>query len=296
MIFEVEPGRIWGIDSGLGHERCTAVYVLRAAAGWVLIDCSAAACSPRVLAGLAEIGVDALVGILPTHVHLDHAGGAGVISAQFPGAKVIAHPRAARHLANPSRLVAGAREVWGAERFAALYGETLPVPEDRLVVAEDGDEYFGLRFFDAPGHARHHYMVWDETSGTLFAGDAFGLAYEGGVSYPSSSPVQFDPDAARATIRQIVDLKPERVAIAHFGVLQDVAARAEQLIEMLDEFEAVARRYEREPDRVPRIREALRELHPPNANRERYETDIEINADGLDFWLRSQSAGYSKSS
>lgn len=284
MIFEVEPGRIWGIDSGLGHPLCTAVYLVRTADGDVLVDCSAGLCFETVMAGLVEVGAN-LVGICPTHVHLDHAGGCGHLVQAFPDAKVVAHPRAARHLADPSKLIAGAREVWGEERFAQMYGDTIPVWEDQIVVANHGDVHWGLQFFDAPGHARHHYMVWDEASRTVFAGDSFGLSYEGGISYPSSSPVQFDPGAARDTVRHILSLNPKQVAITHFGAFADVAERGAQMLHMLDEFENLALRLQKETDRKQKIMTALRELHPPNENRLRYETDIEINSSGLDFWL-----------
>lgn len=294
MTFEAVPGFATGLDSGLPFPECTAVYLLRSGSTAVLVDTSAASRFETLQVRLRELGVTKLDAILPTHVHLDHAGGVGHFARAYPEAVVIGHPRAVRHLVDPARLVAGARAVWGAERYDELYGDMLPTPEAGVREVADGECLsFGemeLQFFDAPGHARHHYIVWHAETRTVFAGDAFGLSYAGGMSYPSSSPVQFDPEAALRTVDLIESLDPMRVAIAHYGVLLDIPERSQQMRSLIRDFVNIALANEQNENRESAIRDALRELHPPHPNRERYEIDIEINAQGLCYWLDHREA------
>lgn len=289
MNFEVVAGRIWGIDSGFGGAKRAAVYVVRNEFGWHLIDCAAASSVDCILRELEVLEVDRLASIMPTHVHLDHAGGAGELAAEFPKARVVAHPRAARHLVDPAMLIDGTRQVWGAKRFAALYGNTIAVPADRVDVVQDGDAAFGLEFFDAPGHARHHYIVWDAATQTVFAGDAFGIAYEGGPSFPSTSPVQFDPVATLATYEKIARLDPERICIAHFGVVTDLDKRRGELQNFLAQFLELA-------ERQPTSTEDLLSLLAGDERTEWYRIDAELNAAGLNHWLATRNPVYSETS
>jgi glyoxylase-like metal-dependent hydrolase (beta-lactamase superfamily II) len=147
---------------------------------------------------------------MPTHVHLDHAGGAGALLARCPQATLVAHPRGARHLIDPERLIAGAKAVYGEDSFTRMYGEIVPAPAARVREATDGSRWtLGRRELlvrDTPGHARHHFCVWDETSRGWFTGDTFGIGYRelycGGEPFliPTTTPVQFEPDALLASI------------------------------------------------------------------------------------------------
>jgi glyoxylase-like metal-dependent hydrolase (beta-lactamase superfamily II) len=206
----------------------TSAY-LYAGDATILIETGSALSHERIVAALGELqrtpaDLDA---VIVTHVHLDHAGGAGTLARVAPQAEFLAHPRAARHLADPSRLLAGARTVYG-ERLTELFGDVLPVASDRVTVQEDGTERrFGplhLRFHDTPGHARHHMSIEDVERRALFSGDALGIRYVREFTgwdfefiFPSTSPADFDPLAMRSTIARIARLGLETVYHTHFG-------------------------------------------------------------------------------
>ena len=186
-----------------------------------------------------------------THIHLDHSGGTAELLKHCPNATVLCHPRAARHIIDPSRLVASARPIYGEEEFDRLYGDIEPVDEGRVQIIEDAEVVdFGSRtltFYDSPGHARHHHVIHDSGTNTIFAGDAFGTAYrqlQGGtkpfMNYVCAPP-EFDPEAARNTIQRIVDLGADRIYTTHFGPSPDIQYGAEQQSRSLDAFEALAK-------------------------------------------------------
>jgi glyoxylase-like metal-dependent hydrolase (beta-lactamase superfamily II) len=194
-----------------------------------LIETGSAASHETLLAGLARLGVkpEDLAHIVVTHVHLDHAGGAGHMMEKATNAVLSVHPRGARHMANPERLWAGATQVYG-DRVSQLFGSIKPVDEGRIAIRNHGDTLrIGSRtltFFDSPGHAKHHFTVLDDVSNALYAGDAVGIRYVTGFTgwpfewvMPSTSPVDFDPVAVERTI-QFLDTVPfDWVYHAHFG-------------------------------------------------------------------------------
>src|SRR5512138_3241421 len=163
---EVAPGVVL-VDTGYVRPRLAAAYLVRGRDSAAVVETGAASAVPRILAALAAQGLSPadVSHVVVTHVHLDHAGGAGALLRELPRARLVVHPRGARHLVDPSKLVAGTIEVYGEARFRALYGELVPVPAERVVEAPDGFtvELGGrrLRILDAPGHAKHHFVVWD---------------------------------------------------------------------------------------------------------------------------------------
>ena len=170
---------------------------------------------PRLLAALEAHGLDrdAVDYVIPTHVHLDHAGGAGLLMQELPKAKLVIHPRGARHMIDPSVLMEGVRAVYGKEVAARDYGELVPVPAERVVTTSDGMviELGGrpLRFMDTPGHARHHHCIWDEASRGWFTGDTFGIVYpelalRGPYIVPATAPVQFDQQALHESVARLL--------------------------------------------------------------------------------------------
>ncbi|WP_028784955.1 MBL fold metallo-hydrolase [Thalassobacillus devorans] len=184
---------------------------------------------PYVLEGLKELHIDPedIRYIIVTHIHLDHAGGAGLLLKECPNAEVVVHPRGKRHLADPSRLIAGARDVYG-DKFDELFDPIVPIPGDRLLVKEDGETLeigpdCTLTFYDSPGHAKHHFSIHDSKSNGIFTGDTVGVRYhqtqdKGLIFYlPSTSPNQFDPDAMRASIDRFRKMDVERIYFGHFG-------------------------------------------------------------------------------
>jgi glyoxylase-like metal-dependent hydrolase (beta-lactamase superfamily II) len=215
------PG-IVTIDTRMGGiEGATAAYLVTGVRP-ALVDTGPQTSAATVLAALAGAGLGPgdLAWLVLTHVHLDHAGAVGDLAEAFPDATVVVHPRGARHVRDPARLVAGSMEVY--RDLGPLYGGMRPVPESRVLAADDGARVpLGgsrhLLVVDAPGHAHHHMALLDETTGTLFAGDALGVRFPGSGLYPAVPPPQFDRDATLATLERLRRLGAERVLLGHYG-------------------------------------------------------------------------------
>ncbi|WP_010529226.1 MBL fold metallo-hydrolase [Lentibacillus jeotgali] len=184
--------------------------------------------------------------IIVTHVHLDHAGGAGLLLKECPNATVVVHPKGARHLVNPKKLAAGARGVYG-DSFTDLFDPIVPVPEDRLIEKGEGatltiGEKCTLEFLDTPGHARHHFSIYDPVTNGLFTGDTVGIRYkqliDEGIDFflPSTSPNHFDPNAMHASIDRIRNMNLKRIYYGHFGMTENVNQALDQVSEWLDIF------------------------------------------------------------
>ncbi len=248
--------------------------------------------------------------IIVTHVHLDHAGGAGIMARKLPEAKVYVHPKGARHLIDPSRLIAGAKAVYG-ERFDDFFGEVLPVPEKRVHTPEDGvtlDLGDGriLTFIHAPGHARHHFVLHDPLSRGVFSGDALGVRFSAlsellGRDFilPSTPPSDFDPALSVETMKRVSEFGVENIYFTHFGKAAGAGAVISRNIELTGVFEAVGRRVLASGGRPGDIKEALWKLVMSKlegygiADREHpalrflaFET--ELNAAGITHFLKKQ--------
>ncbi len=280
---------VFQIDTGFFRPSCTAAYALQHAGELLLFDTGVASTCDTVSSALAEIGGDVRY-IVVSHVHLDHAGGAGVLMERFPTAELVVHPRGARHMADPSVLESSSRQVYGDEVFDRLYGSPSPIPVERMTEAPDGFEldWNGrtLKFLDAPGHAKHHLVMWDSASRSVFAGDAFGLSYPGDrtLPFPTTSPTQFDPDAMRATIEKILALDPERVLVGHFGVVKNISDHAARVLEQMEACVRIAEAVPPGPDRAQRIEKDIAKLQS-EPFREDYAFDFKLNAMGLGHWL-----------
>jgi glyoxylase-like metal-dependent hydrolase (beta-lactamase superfamily II) len=302
------------VDTRYVRRHLAAAYLVLGRRSAAVVETGASSSVRHLLAALDAHGVDRedVSHVVVTHVHLDHAGGAGALLRELPRAKVVVHPRGARHLVDPSKLVAGSIAVYGERRFRELYGEVVPVPADRVVEAGDGFAIdLGarpLRFLDAPGHAKHHFVVLDEDSRGFFTGDTFGISYRetdvGGrpFVFPTTTPVQLDPPALHATVDRMLAERPERMFLTHYGMLAgDVPAYAAQLHRALDEHV----RHAREAPGTGRARHAalVKALegqllaglaaHGSPLSREDalalFETDLELNAQGLEVWLDAQA-------
>jgi len=294
-----------------GRPDQTAAHILIEKGRAAVIDTATAHAAPRILAALAARGVSAaqVDYVVLTHVHLDHAGGAGTLMARCPNARLTVHPRGARHMIDPSRLMAATVEIYGAEATQRVYGEVVPVPAQRVIETAEGARLTlagrVLEFLDAPGHARHHVVVRDTRSAHLFAGDSFGLSYraldrDGRPSvFPTTSPSQFDPRALHATLARMVALAPEAVYVAHFGQVRDVARLGADLHRLIDAHVALAERCrDAGPARHDRLKAGIAELVREEALRQGWRLDadalmqlfaidIELNAQGLAAWLDS---------
>jgi glyoxylase-like metal-dependent hydrolase (beta-lactamase superfamily II) len=296
------------VDSGYQRPGLAAVYLVIEGGRAAVIDTGTANSTPNVLHSLEHHGVspESVDYVMPTHVHLDHAGGSGILAGTFANASIVVHPRGVRHLVDPTRLIESATAVYGESEFERLFGMLTPVPEDRITVAEDGMVLDlngrGLRILDTPGHARHHYSVYDERSRGFFTGDTFGLSYpevEGGETafvFPTTTPVQFDPTAWDRTLDRFLTFPAERMYLTHFGRVEEVGRLVEDLRRRIGDHAEIARSAREAHDRHQRILNDLKdylvsELRDCDSatNPERalsvYGMDLELNAQGLDVWL-----------
>lgn len=296
------------IDTGFVRPRFDAAYLVVENGRGAFIDCGTNFAVPRMLAALDEAGISAaeVDWLILTHVHLDHAGGAGELIARLPNAKLVVHPRGARHMIDPSVLWAGASAVYGEAVMEQTYGRLRPIAADRVIEAPDGHvvELAGrpLRCIDTPGHARHHLTVYDERANACFTGDVFGLSYRdfdtanGPFILPTTSPVQFDPPALHASIERLLALQPAAMYLTHYGRVEDVERLAADLHVQIDAMVDLARAVHGKPDRHAVLMESLTDLyaaraaahgwcHGREALRQLLGMDIELNAQGLEVWL-----------
>ncbi len=234
----------------LDRARFAAAYLLVDGDEAAFVDNNTNRAVPRLLDALGEAGLEPaqVRYLIVTHVHLDHAGGTSAMSEACPNATVIAHPRAARHIIDPDKLIASASAVYGEETFRRLYGQIEPVEAGRVQEMADEETLdLGsrtLKFLHTRGHANHHFCIADESSGAVFTGDAFGLHYpdlqhRGTFAFPSTSPTDFDGALAREAIRRLVDLSPDVVYPTHFGAVTDIEESARQMIRHLEFAESV---------------------------------------------------------
>ena len=305
----------WAIDTGFERPRFDAAYLMVESGRAAFIDCGVNASVPRFLATLDSLGLgpDAVDYVIPTHVHLDHAGGAGLLMQHCPNARLVVHPRGAAHLIDPSALVAGASAVYGAESVRQTYGDIVPVPAARVL--QSADEMIlhlagrPLRFIDSPGHARHHHAIWDERSRRWFTGDTFGISYpeldtpSGRYIFPTTTPVQFDPVALHASIDRMLATHPHQMCLTHYGALGNVPWLAAQLHRQIDAMVDAARALVRAPARHDDLKAALMDIHAREyaaldgpLDRDELERlltlDLELNAQGLGVWLDRSTDRY----
>lgn len=267
------------------------------------VDTGAAPGVPYLLAALDELAIprDRVEWILLTHVHLDHAGGAGALLRELPQAKVALHPRGAPHLIDPARLIAASIAVYGPERYAALYGEIVPIPAERVVVTvpEQRLQLAGREFtvLHTPGHALHHQVFFDHEARAVFTGDTFGLSYREfdvdgrAFAFPTTTPTQFDPAQLIDSIERILALQPQRAYFTHFGEVRDLERIGVDLVRQIRGFERIARA----SDERATIRAGITAIVAEELRRHGFAADsttleavlgfdLDLNTDGLLAW------------
>lgn len=304
----VGPG-VYAVDSGYVRPELGAVHIVRAGPATYIVDTGTHASVAPTLAALDHLGIDhdTVSHVILTHIHLDHAGGAGALMQALPRAVLVVHPRGARHMADPTRLVAGSIAVYGEATFRALYGEIVAVPPDRIVEStDDGPLMVGdrvLRLLHTEGHARHHHCVVDDVAGGVFTGDSFGIAYRtlrlptGPFAFPTTTPVHFDPDAAHASIDRIVATGHDTAWLTHYSRVDGLDAIAAQLHTDLDAFVEIAAAGATVETVEAGIldhlcRRAAAAGHPGTAAEREAAMmlDARLNAQGLVHWRSRQSA------
>ncbi len=302
---------IFAIDSHFLRPRLDAIHVIVEAGRAAIVDTATNASVPVVLEALTALGLAAeqVDYVILTHIHLDHAGGAGELMARLPNARLAVHPRGARHMADPTRLIEGTIAVYGEAATSRMYGDILPVPGARIVEAGEGTTLSlggrELLFLDTPGHARHHVCIVDRGSGHIFAGDTFGMSYREldcdgrQFVFPTTTPVQFEPALLHRSVERLVSFAPEAIYVTHYGQVRDVPRLAADLHRLIDLHAELAQRLrEAGAARPQRLREGVRAIVLAEARRQSwplgeaellavFATDVELNAQGLDAWLET---------
>lgn len=292
------------------HRPCRAAIHLLVEQGMAaLIDTGTNFSIPGVVEVLKSkrIPFENIAYVILTHIHLDHAGGASECMRLFPNARLVVHPRGASHMINPTRLVAGASSVYGAEEFKRVYGEIQCIDEHRIIEAPDNHciDLNGrlLCFLDTPGHARHHVCIYDERSQSMFTGDTFGVSYRefdvNGMEFvfPTTSPVQFDPDAAHTSLDRIMSFKPQFAYLTHYSRITHLEQHASAMHRLIDAHVAIAQNANTpQSDRQSVISEGLKALFKQCLSihdcrlseaevNQLLRSDIKLNAQGLVYWL-----------
>lgn len=307
-------GGILAVDSGLFGREMAACYLMESGDQVALVEVGCNFSSGRILGTLERRGWQPhqVSHIIVTHVHLDHAGGAGTLMRALPEARLVVHPRGVRHMIDPSRLEAGTRAVYGDAAYEAQYGHLIPVPEERVLVMEDGDTLLvgerELLFRDTPGHARHHFCVWDEHTRGWFTGDTFGLSYrdldtaQGPFIFPTTTPVQFDPPALIESINRLMEKSPQYMYLTHFGRVGDITRLAENMIRGVHKLVELAERHanstnrksDLEADMLDWLVQATR-AHGVVMPQEKLVPflmlDVALNTQGIEYWLDHRGAG-----
>ena len=305
-------GGILAIDAGFVPQHMVACYLLEAASEVAFIEVGFNSSTPRLMKVLEARGwkPEDVRYVIVTHIHLDHAGGAGSLMQLLPNATFLVHPYGARHMVDPSRLEAGARAVYGNELFDKIYGKLIPVAEERVQVMEDGDAVrLGERqfhFMDTPGHARHHFCVHDSQTNGWFSGDTFGLSYRqfdtrnGAFLFPTTTPVQFDPAALKESVNKLMANQPEFMYLTHYGRVGDLQRLAAVMAHGVDKLAGFGELYKDDDQRTQKIKAAINDWlmtglrdHGVNLPDETciqlLESDVALNTQGIEFWLDHRS-------
>ena len=303
---------IYAIDTGFQRPRFDAAYLMVEDGRAAFIDTGTNHAVPRLLAALNALGLapEAVDWVIPTHVHLDHAGGVGLLMEALPRARALVHPRGLRHMVDPKALWLGALAVYGDEEMQRSYGKLVPVPAERAEATHDEQIVHlagrPLRVIDSPGHARHHHAIWDERSRSWFTGDTFGLSYRAfdvdGRAWilPTSTPVQFEPEALKATVARLLAAEPVAMQVTHYGRIggsvEEVQRLAAVMLEQVDEMVALARLLKDVPNRHETLKGGLLAAYLARVQGHGYRGDMaaaadwlaldaELNAQGLEVML-----------
>ncbi len=297
------------IDTGFHRPDFDASYLIAEHGRAAFIDTGTNDSAPRLLATLTALGLApaAVDFVIATHVHLDHAGGVGQLMARLPNATLVVHPQGAPHLIDPARLLQGARAVYGDAEVARAYGDVIGVPRERVRRSDDGlvIELAGrpLEIIDTPGHARHHHAVWDARSRGFFTGDTFGLSYRefdtaehGAWVMPTTTPVQFDPEAMHRSIDRILGYAPKCLYLTHYGRVEEPPRLGGLLLGQLDRMVDWAESLPADGERHAALMQGFLGIHrqslrehgctlADDAIAELLVLDNELNAQGIGIWL-----------
>jgi len=305
------PDGITAVDTEYIRPGLAAAHIVEHGGAAAFVDVGTNYSVPHLLAALQELRIrpEAVEYVFITHVHLDHAGGAGLLLQSLPAARVVAHPRGAPHLIDPAKLIAASQAVYGEDRYRELYGDLVPIDASRIILSEDGGR-LALRgrpfqLLHTPGHALHHYCMVDLEHRNLFTGDTFGLSYreldsaQGAFGVPTTTPTQFDPVQLIASIDRLMATGPRAAYLMHYSRITGLPAIAASLKAQIPEFAAIALRHADAGDPYAAIYADMRALwirlaqehglaEPAVAVDEYLSKDLDLNTQGLIAWLQRQ--------
>jgi glyoxylase-like metal-dependent hydrolase (beta-lactamase superfamily II) len=304
---------IFSVDTDYVRPRMDASHLIVDSGRAAFVDTGTNHSAPNLAAALAVqgLGAEDVDHIFLTHVHLDHAGGAGLLAQLFPRARVWVHPRGAPHLMDPSKLIAGTRAVYGDVAYARLYGDIVAVPKERVGAAGDGGRcVLGKRTFEfihTPGHALHHLCLVDRDAAAVFSGDTFGVSYRefdnanGEFVIATTTPTQFDPEQLHLSVDRILALKPRHIYMTHYSRVTHIDRLGADMHADIDRFAAIARASAMEADAAAAIRDRMFEYIGERLARHGFtagdaemhrllDADVGLNADGLISWLARAAA------
>jgi glyoxylase-like metal-dependent hydrolase (beta-lactamase superfamily II) len=296
------------IDTEYARPLQDASHLIVEAGRGAFVDTGVNSSVPMLLAALQQSDLDPadVDYVFLTHIHLDHAGGAGLLLQQLPNARCVLHPRGAAHMIDPTRLIAGTRAVYGEQQTAKLYGDIQAIEATRIDIAEDG-EVFSLRGRElqaiyTEGHARHHYCLSDPSSGGVFTGDSFGVSYReldtaaGEFIFPTSTPIHFDPQEAHKSVDRIMSLQPQRLYLTHYSKVENLERLAADMHKGIDAYVVMAHKYAQAENRTEVLQEAMFEYFIAGLQEHGYKgdrdttwsilsLDVTLNVQGIEVWL-----------
>ena len=304
---------IFCFDANYIRQKFAAIHFINQNNKLLIIDTATNHSAKKFLNALHTMNIspEFVEWIILTHVHLDHSGGAGLLMKMCPNARLAVHSRGARHMINPENLWASVVSVYGKEEAEKQYGKLIPVDENRVVVVGEGEvisfQDRRLQIFDAPGHANHHIIIFDEESKSFFTGDAFGIAYPELASedeefiFISSTPTQFEPVKFDTTIKKIIKKKPKSCFLTHFSKIMNIEKNGHELLKQLDEYVTITQQARNNHEsQQERIRKGLfellyKKLKKTNMNISKRDfgnllsLDLSLNAQGLEYWNNKTS-------
>ena len=312
-LFSSFDKNIFCFDANYIRQKFAAIHFINQNNKLLIIDTATNHSAKKFLNALHTMNIspEFVEWIILTNVHLDHAGGAGLLMKMCPNAQLAVHSRGARHMINPENLWASVVSVYGKEEAEKQYGKLIPVDENRVVVVGEGEvisfQDRRLQIFDAPGHANHHIIIFDEESKSFFTGDAFGIAYPELASedeefiFISSTPTQFEPVKFDTTIKKIMKQKPKSCFLTHFSKIMNIEKNGHELLKQLDEYVTITQQARNNHEsRQERIRKDLfellyKKLKKTNMNISKRDfgnllsLDLSLNAQGLEYWNNKTS-------
>jgi glyoxylase-like metal-dependent hydrolase (beta-lactamase superfamily II) len=296
------------IDTEYARPLQDASHLIVESGRGAFVDTGVNSSVPMLLGALQQSDLDPadVDFVFLTHIHLDHAGGAGLLLQHLPNARCVLHPRGAPHMIDPTRLIAGTKAVYGEEITTKMYGEVQPIDAARIDIAADGASYSlqgrELQAFYTEGHARHHYCLSDPKSKGVFTGDSFGVSYReldtaaGEFIFPTTTPIHFDPDEAHKSVDRIMAYEPERLYLTHYSEVRNLERLAADMHKGIDAFVSMAHANANAEKRTETLQQAMFEYLVAGLQEHGFKDDrdtmwsilsfdVNLNIQGIEVWL-----------